>query len=301
MHDVVTGAFGYTGRHIAHRLLRSGRIVRTLTSRTPPEAGPLSAIEARPFSFEDPDALARSLEGADVLYNTYWIRFDRGGITFDAAVEHSRALIRAAEAAGVRRIVHISVTNASLDSPFPYFRGKAAVEAAVSTSKLQWCIVRPALVFGPGDILLNNIAWGIRTFRFFLIFGSGGYPVVPIHADDLAELAVEAGAQTENLRVDAVGPERMTFEELVRVIAEAVGRKPRAVHLPPSAVHVATKAAGALLRDVVLTRDEIGGFMSGLLDSPHLGPGRTRLADWLREEGAGLGLRYASELDRHFR
>lgn len=152
--DVVTGAFSFTGRAIAEELLRRGRPVRTLTRRTHPRDPLAARIESAPLVFDDPAPLA----GADTLYNTYWIRFPRGGATFEQAVEHTRALLRAAREAGVRRVVHISVTNPSEGSPLPYFHGKALCERAVAESGLSYAIVRPTLVFGAGDILLNNIA-----------------------------------------------------------------------------------------------------------------------------------------------
>ncbi|HWN57063.1 MAG TPA: NAD(P)H-binding protein, partial [Methylomirabilota bacterium] len=230
--DVVTGASGYTGRYITRLLLSRGRRVRTLTGH-PARANPFGdQIESAPFNFDRPDELVRSLEGAGAVFNTYWIRFPHGGQTFDSAVANTRMMIEAATRAGVRRFVHISVTNAE-SSPLPYFRGKAMVEAALKASALSYAIIRPALIFGVEDILLNNIAWLLRRFPFFAIPGRGDYRVQPIYAADLAEIAVDAARDDRRITLDAVGPEIFTFDELVRILASAIRRKPRIVNVDP--------------------------------------------------------------------
>ena len=299
--SVVTGAFGYTGKYIARRLLDQGSRVRTLT-RTPVSRSPFGEdVEVRPLDFGDPPQLVASLEGADILYNTYWVRFARSGVTHDTAVENSRALLQAAVEAGVRRVVHISITNATQDSPLPYFRGKALAEMAVRDSGLSYAIVRPTVLFSPEDILINNIAWFLRRFPLFPIPGRGGYPVQPVFVDDVARLAVEAGTGVDDVAIDAVGPETFTFEEMVRLLARRVGSRSRLVRTPPSAALLAARIAGRLVRDVVLTKDELDGLMAGLLVSADPPTAPTRFTEWLEAEGASLGQRYASELTRHYR
>ena len=299
--SVVTGAFGYTGKYIARRLLEQGSRVRTLT-RTPVSRSPFGEdVEVRPLDFGDPPQLVASLDGADILYNTYWVRFARGGVTHDTAVENSRALLQAAVEAGVRRVVHISITNATQDSPLPYFRGKALAEMAVRDSGLSYAIVRPTVLFSPEDILINNIAWFLRRFPLFPIPGRGGYPVQPVFVDDVARLAVEAGKGVDDVAIDAVGPETFTFEEMVRLLARRVGSRSRLVRTPPSAALLAARIAGRLVRDVVLTKDELDGLMAGLLVSADPPTASTRFTTWLEAEGASLGQRYASELTRHYR
>jgi NADH dehydrogenase len=299
--SVVTGAFGYTGKYIAKRLLDQGSRVRTLT-RTPVSRSPFGdQVEVRPLNFGDPQGLVASLEGADILYNTYWVRFARGGVTHDTAVENSRALLRAAVEAGVRRVVHVSITNATQDSPLPYFRGKALAEMAVRDSGLSYAIVRPTVLFSPEDILINNIAWFLRRFPVFPIAGDGNYPLQPVFVDDVARLAVDSASEEVNTELDAVGPETFTFEELVRVIRRTTGGRARLLHLPPPLVHASARLMSAVLRDVVLTREEIGGLMSGHLVSSNPPTGATRLTGWLHDHRHTLGQHYASELARHYR
>lgn len=298
--DVVTGAFSYTGRYIAGRLLAAGRRVRTLTGH-PDRPNPFpQPVEARPLHFDEPDLLAADLRGADTVYSTYWVRFARGGLTHMRAVAHLRALIAAAQAAGVRRLVHVSITGASSSSPLPYFRGKGLVEEALRSSGLSYGIVRPALVFGPEDVLLHNIAWILRHFPFFTVFGDGRYRVQPVHVDDLATLAVELGTAPENAEIDAVGPETYTFDELVLRIAEAMGEPARLLHVPPGLGLVLGQLLGLAVRDVVITRDEIAGLMAGLLVSPQPPTAPTALGAWLDANRETLGRAYVSEVARHF-
>lgn len=297
--DVVTGAFSYTGRHIAEALLANGRRVRTLTRR-PDSSHPLAArVEVAPLVFDD--SLVESLVGADTLYSTYWVRFERGQASFDAAVSNIGILLDAAARAGIRRVVHVSVANPDTHSPFPYFRGKAKAEALVRASGLSYGIVRPTLVFGPEDILVNDMAWILRRAPLFLVPGDGRYEVQPVSVADTARICVEAGAVPVDEVVDAAGPERFAFEHFVRLIAAAVGSRAR-VHTAPAGVALAaSRMLGALVRDVVLTRDEVEALMAGLLVSDEPPRGRDRFETWLSTNGSKLGRSYQSELRRNFR
>jgi NADH dehydrogenase len=299
--DVVTGASGYTGRYITRALLSRGRRVKTLTGH-PTRATPFGdQIEAMPFNFDRPDYLKRSLEGARALFNTYWIRFPYGGQTFDTAVANTRVMLDAATAAGVRKFVHISVTHATESSPLPYFHGKAMVEAAIKRSALNYAIIRPALIFGVEDILLNNIAWLLRRFPFFAIPGRGDYRVQPIFAGDLGEIAANAARDDQSATFDAVGPEIFTFDELVRKLASAVRSKSRIVHVDPRVAVAFAWIVGWFVRDVTLTRDEARGLMSNLLVTDSPPNGTTRFSEWLRTNADQIGIEYQSELSRHFR
>ena len=299
--NVVTGAFGYTGKYITRRLLSMGKRVRTLTGHPNRENPFGEQVSVSPFNFDNLSELTKSLRGATTLYNTYWVRFSHGQVTFDKAVENTKTLIKAAEEAGVQRIVHVSVTNASEESPLPYFRGKGLLEKAIMHSRLSYAIIRPTLIFGPEDILINNIAWLLRRFPVFAVPGSGDYRVQPVFVEDVAEIAVSAAHHDENIIVDAVGPETYTFDELVRLIADNIQSRARIVHLRPGIALFLSRMIGYLLRDVVLTRDEVEGLMSNLLVSESSPTGQTRLGGWLGQNADSVGARYASELNRHYR
>jgi NADH dehydrogenase len=301
--DVVTGAFGFSGKYITARLLRMGHRVRTLTNH--PSGTWDGRIEVAPLDFSDPQTLVGGVRGAKVLYNSYWVRFAYNHLTHHTAVANTKRLIRAAEEAGIERIVHISITNPSLDSPLPYFRGKAEVEAEICASKLSYAILRPAVLFGDEDILINNIAWMLRRFPLFAIPGKGGYGLQPIFVDDLAALAVEQGQRRDNVVLDAVGPETYSYDELVRSIRDEVGSRSRIVHLPRWLVERAASALGRLVHDVVLTNDEISGLMMNLLvpdrvNGDPLPGGKTSLKVWLKAHASTVGMKYSSELARHY-
>ncbi len=300
-HAVVTGAFSYTGGYIARVLLENDVRVTTLTRH--PDLQNLfgDTVKPAPLNFSDIDALSRSMEGATVFYNTYWIRFERGQTTFDGAVENSKTLFNAAKKAGIERIVHISVSNPSPDSPLPYFKGKWQVEDELKKIGIPYAIIRPTLIFGPNDLLLNNIAWALRRFPLFPIYGDGDYPVQPVYAEDVAIQAVAAGASTENFIADAAGPETLSFKDILTLLASAMGVRSRFVLTPPSVGLALTSLVGALVRDVVLTRDEADGLMAGLLTSESPPTGTTRFSDWLNGDANNLGRRYESELQRNFR
>lgn len=295
--NVVTGAFGFSGSYIAARLLAIGERVRTLTNHPRRDA----RIEAAPLDFRNAEELTRSLAGVEVLYSTYWVRFAQGAVNHEKAVENTRVLVHAAERAGVKRMVHVSITNPSPDSPLPYFKGKAAVEDAIRSSSLSYAILRPAVVFGEEDILINNIAWLLRRLPLFAIPGRGNYGLQPIFVEDLAGLAVEAGHSRANLVMDAVGPEAYEYEDLVRLIRSTVGSQSRIVHVSPSFVRLASWFLGKLVHDVVLTKDEVSGLMANLLVSKEPPTGKTSLRAWLQNNAGKIGMRYASELERHYR
>ncbi len=299
--DLVTGAFSYSGSAIAARLLDAGGGVRTLTHH-PDRPHPLAAsVESFSYRFDDPAALARSLGGVSTLYNTYWVRFDHGRASFANAIENSRALFFAARRAGVRRIVHLSITNPSIESPLPYFRGKALVEHALAESGVPYAIVRPTWIFGgERDILANNIAWILRRMPVFALPGNGAYAVQPVHVDDLARIAVEAADRDDDVTLDAAGPETMAFRDLVAHVRSAVGSRSPIVRIPPPLMAALARGLGLLVNDVVLTPEEIRGLMSGLLVSREAPLGTIAFSRWLEEHRHSVGLAYANELRRHF-
>ena len=299
--EVVTGAFSFTGRFIARRLLEQEKQVKTLTNH-PRRAGAEDIkAEVAPLQFTDREALVDSLRGADVLYNTYWVRFHHGRVRFGDAVANTRILLGAARDAGVRKVVHISVSNPAEDSPLDYYAGKARAERAVRESGLAWAIVRPTLVFGQGDILINNIAWLLRRLPLFGIPGRGDYRLQPVAGEDVAEIATWAAEQVGPVIVDAAGPDIIYYSEMVESIAIAVGRHPRFVYVSPRNALRAAKIIGRMVNDVMLNEPELEGLMQELLVSRERPRGTQSLDNWLLANADRVGQAYASELDRHWR
>jgi uncharacterized protein YbjT (DUF2867 family) len=298
--DVVTGAFSYSGAAITRQLRAAGRQVRTLTGH-PDRAPAGTQVDVRPLNFADPAELTRSMRGAHTLYNTYWVRFAYGGVDHDAAVRCSQTLFQAAEAASIQRIVHVSITHPSLDSPYPYFRGKAQVEQLLGELGVSHAIVRPAILFGGDGVLVNNIAWLLRHLPVFAVGARGEYRVRGIHVEDLARLCVELGARTDTVVMDAVGPQSVTFRQLVDAVRAAVGSHALVVPVPGPLVSQLSRALGLVLRDTLLTREEYQAMADGLADSDAPSTGKIVFTDWIADHGAELGRHYANELDRHFR
>jgi NADH dehydrogenase len=295
---VVTGAFGYSGRYITERLLRASRRVRTLTNSPDREHSFGDRVEVHPLDFGDAERLTRSLEGARVLYNTYWVRFNYGNFSFAQAVENTQRLFAAARRAGVSRVVHVSITNPAEDSPLEYFRGKAVLERNLRESGLSYAILRPAVLFGGEDILINNIAWVLRYVPVFGVFGAGDYQMQPIHVHDFADLAVAQGAQRADRTIDAIGPQTFTYRNLIHELSRILGVRRPVVSVPPRLGFATGWLLGKIVRDVIITRDEIEGLMQGLLATDSPPAGQTRLSDWAHEHADTLGRRYATELGR---
>lgn len=298
---MVTGAFSYTGKYIARRLISLGEKVRTLTAH-PDRNDPLKdQIEIFPYRFDEPKRLVESLRGVSIFYNGYWIRFPYKNMTFETAIDHSKILIESAKKAGVQKIVHISITHADERSHLAYFKGKGMVERFIRESGLHYAILRPTVVFGKEDILINNIAWYLRHFPIFGILGDGNYRLQPIYANDLAEMAIHAAKQKQNVIVDAAGPEIFTFNDLVTLIKDRIQSKAKIIHVPSRMALLFSKMIGMVVRDIVLTKEEADGLMGDLLYSQDPPRGKTRLSTWLDKNSDFIGVRYASELDRHYR
>src|SRR6202011_509060 len=298
--DIVTGAFSYSGRFVAAQLLERGRGVRTLTNHPKPDDPLAPQIPTYPLNFLDQAGMVAALTGADTLYNTYWVRAPHGSLTHDAAVENTRRLIDAARRADVRRIVQTSIANPTA-SATSYYSGKAALEDAVRSSGLSYAIVRPTLLFGEGDVLINNIAWLLRHLPVFAIPGNGRYRLQPMYVKDHAAVQVEVGSQPGDVVVDSAGPEIFTFDELVRLLRQAMSLRTLVVHTPPVLALAGAIVAGRLAGDMLLTRDELDDLTDDILVSHEPPRGTTRLTDWLALHRDEVGRHYASEIERHYR
>ena len=300
---VVTGAFGYTGRYIAKNLLSRGLRVRTLTNSLHRENPFGDAVEVRPIDFDDPQRLVESLRGASALYNTYWVRYDyRGGrrdFGYERAIANTRMLFDCARRAGVGRVVHVSVANASADSEWGYFQGKARLETELRESGLSFAIVRPTVIFGgPENVLINNIAWLLRRFPVFGLFGRGDYRLTPVHVEDVAQICVGAAFGDPNVTLDAAGPETFTYRQMIHQMAQAMGLRRLIVALPDSVILLAGRALGVVLKDIVITGHEISGLRDELMYTGTEPLGATSFTDWLQTEAPTLGQQYTNDLTR---
>ncbi len=296
--NLVTGANGYTGRYVARRLLDLGHHVRTLTRDPATVAAP---IQAFPYTMADPNRLAAAFDGVDTFYNTYWVRFRRGATTHDVAVENSRTLVEAAAAAGVRRIVHVSIMNPDAGSRYTYHRGKALVEDAVRASGMSYAIVRPSVMFGGPEVLLSNVAWLLRRMPLFTVPGDGRYLIRPTHVEDLADLMVRLGtAGRDDVVQNAGGPETFEFGKLVRFIRDTIGARSWVVRSPRALVVPATKVLSRITGDVVVHPEELDALMAGLASCDGPPAGDRRYTDFLRSVRHEYGRHYTNEVRRNF-
>ncbi len=294
----VTGATNYTGMYIAQLLLQQGHRVQSITHHHPNWGSPFGdRVPLHPFNFDQPNLLRQTLEGTDTLFNTYWIRANHKDRTDQQYIEQTRVMFQAAREAGVRRIVHISITNPDPESDLPYFQGKGQLEDALRDLEgVSHAILRPTVIYSAEDMPLNIIAWTLRQFPVVLIPGRGKYEIQPVFVEDLAALAVEVMDQEENLEIDAVGPEVFTYAMLIKTIRSKIGARCAVMPMPSSITYLAGKALGKMLDEMVPTRDEIRGLSRGLLvsRSGEPAPCPTRLSEWLDEHSDQLGRSYAN-------
>ena len=302
---VVTGAFGYTGRWIAHHLLEKGVQVRTLTNAVGRDDPFDGRVEVHPLDFDDHAALVESLRGAEVLYNTYWVRYNHRRRNFEhgIAVENSKRLFKAAAEAGVERIVHFSVAHPHKAPDWTYFCGKVEVEKYLNDSEYCFAILRPTVLFGGHrNVLINNIAWMLRKFPIFGVFGMGNYPIQPVHVKDVARVAVEQGESRENVTIDVTGPETFRYKEYIGVMAKSMSLRRIILPMPPFVSWLFGKFLGLLLQDLVITRAEIKGLRRGLMASDEDPLGQLKFSEWIAEHGKDFGKRYQNDLkERKYR
>lgn len=301
--DMVTGAFGQTGHAIARRLQAGGRAVRSLTRAPAPAGSPIRALAP---TWDDPTALTEALRGCEVLYSTYWARFGLAG-HYAPLVERLATLFSCAREAGVRHIVQLTVAKAQEGRGIPYYDGKARLEAVLASCGVASTVVRPAMMFGPDDTLVNNCAWMLRHLGAFPVLAGGPHRIRPAFVEDVAALCVARGLSagaargdrgTESQRLDAVGPETLEFGRLVGVIRDAVA--PRAVtpRLPAPTVWLGAKVTAPLVQDTVVTWPELQTIRRGLYDVPGPTNCPTAFTAWVQAHGRSLGEAYHSQRRR---
>jgi NADH dehydrogenase len=296
---VVTGAFGYTGKYITQRLLNKNIKVKTLTNSIHRKNEFGNKVSVSPFFFDEPEKLKAALEGTSVLYNTYWVRFNHKTFQHSEAVENTLKLFDAAKKAGVKRIVHTSIIKPDKNSKLEYYAGKGILEEALINTGISYAILRPGVIFGQEDILINNIAWMIRKFPVFGVFGDGKYRLQPIFVEDFADLAVEQGAKTDNIIIDANGPETFTYKELVKTMSKIIlGKERKVFSMPDELGYWVSKLVGLIKGDNLITREEIKGLKADLLCSDSPASGKTKLTDWLIQNKTTVGKVYSNELKR---
>ncbi len=294
----VTGAFGYSGKFVAQKLFDKGQNVKTFTNSVNKPNPFGKKIEICPLDFKNPKNLTENLKDCDTLINTYWVRFNHKKFNHHEAVENTKILFDAAKNAGIKKIVHVSITNPDKNSKLEYFKGKGELEEYLKNLGISYSIVRPAVMFGEEDILINNIAWAIRNLPIMGTFGCGTYKIQPIHVIDFAQILVDEAENNENNIVNGIGAETYTYRNLIKTIRDIIGIKKPIICAPPFLGYLVGKKVSKRQNDVTITMPEIRGLMQNLLYVETEPTGKIKLSEWAKSHKDTLGVKYASELKR---
>ncbi len=242
---LVTGASGFVGSHVVPALIAADHsvvaLVRTpiagemVVGRLP--AADRAAVEMRIGDVTRPATLAPALAGIDAVVHLVAIPRDfNGGADMRLVnTEGTRALVSAMQAAGVRRLVHMGAMGVVDDPNLHYASSKAKAEAVVHDSGLGWTILKPSLQFGEGDGFFNIVAGLVRISPGVVpVPGDGSARFQPIHADDVAAVAVRAIADPTTIggSFELGGPRYWTYREITREVVKALGKRRAIVPMP---------------------------------------------------------------------
>jgi NADH dehydrogenase len=234
----VAGGTGFVGKAIVSELSGRGHRVVVLSHRSP--VGTVGSVEVRRADATRPETLAPALAGVDAVvislaFRNSPIEAPRRGQTFERVdAAGTEALVVAAAAANVPRIVYISGAGAAPDAPRHWFRAKWRAEEAVRGSGIVYTIFRPSWIYGPGDHSLNRFLGFSRWLPFIPQIGNGRQRLVPVFVDDVAALVADALASpaAENATLEVGGPDTLTMDEIIRAALRVLGRRRPILHTP---------------------------------------------------------------------
>jgi len=231
---LVTGGTGFVGRRLVARLVEAGEKVRVLARGLRPAELPAD-VELVKGNVVSGEGLPSALEGVERVVHLVAIIREGGGQTFDDVIRQGAVnLVNAAKAAGVKKLVHQSAIGARDDPYFLYHKAKWDAEQAVIRSGLRYTIVRPSLIFGEGDEFFITLAGLVRWNPLVPIAGDGKTRFQPIWIEDVVTCLVEClrDGVHDNAVVEIGGPEQLTYEEMVDLVARVLGKRRLKVHVP---------------------------------------------------------------------
>ena len=260
----VFGGSGFIGRYVVKRLAAKGARVRVAT-RDPEGAkflkpmGAVGQVAPVKVSISQADSVKAAVDGSDAVINLIGILSQGGRHSFRMAhVEGPQTIARAAAAAGVRQMVHVSAIGASAESASAYARSKALGEDSVRSALPESVILRPSVVFGPEDDFFNRFGAMARIAPALPLIDGGRTKFQPVYVGDVADavLAVLQSEEYSGKTYELGGPEVMNFRELLEYILSETGRK-RALVPAPALFLKPLAALMELLPSPPLTRDQL--------------------------------------------
>jgi NADH dehydrogenase len=250
---LVTGGTGFIGQALIRHLVDQGQPVRTLIrpSQSSPKLPRSVPVDVAVSSLNDERGLRAAMVGVDVIYHLAsgeW-RGPRASL-MEIDIQGTRAVVEAAEDAGVRRIFYVSHLGADRASAYPVLKAKGIAEEFIRRSKLDHTILRTAIVYGPNDSFTTGLARVLSAFPlFFLMPGNGRIVLQPLWVEDLVTCLTWAleDVETLNKLIDIGGPEYLTFQQIVEMVMQETGLRRKILHLPPPYVRWTTVFLESLL------------------------------------------------------
>ena len=235
MRIAVTGGSGFVGGHTARTLLAGGDDVVVIARRTNaalfPDGAHVTWVTA---DIDDKTALSRAIDGCDAVVHCAGINLERGPQTYETVhVRGTEAVVGAARAAGLKRIALVSFLRARPACGSGYHESKWAAEEIVRRSGIPYTVLKPGVIYGRGDHMLDHLSRAFRTFPVFLLVGFSSQRLIrPVAVADVARILAAAthDDRLAGLTVPVLGPEQLTLSAAVQRVARVAGCHP--VFLP---------------------------------------------------------------------
>lgn len=256
----VTGATGFLGGHLINRLLIDGHKLRTLVHRKRPDPALESQVVAVTGSVNNIESLRAAFEGAEIICHLVGLIAETRTQTFKEIVARGTAnVVKACRLAGVRRLLYISAIGTSSDAASKYHRTKYVAEQAVISSGLEYVILRPSVIFGPGDGFITMLERLIRMSPVTPVIGSGRYKLQPVFIDDLVAVIVRSITSDVGLGriIEIGGPEKLEFLQILNIIKQVTGRRRLNLHLPLAFMKLVARLMEAVMKPAPITTDQL--------------------------------------------
>jgi uncharacterized protein YbjT (DUF2867 family) len=248
----VTGGTGFVGANVIRAL--GNRPLRLLVRDRAKYRGLISEqVELVEGDVTNPDSLRSALDGCTAVLHLVAIIEPKPGESFDGNIRKgTENVLNEAHAAGASRFFQMSAIGAQDNPDFPYHQAKWRAEQAVKASGLDWTIFRPSVIYGPGDGLISVLAGVIRSFPIIPVVGDGKSRFQPIEVGDVAEAIARAieDPSTAGQTLDLVGPDILTYEEMLDTIAAGIGKEKRKLHLPVGLMNLVVAASRPLPKSI---------------------------------------------------